>query len=38
MTLIAALPFAFIMVLLCLGLCRGLVADKEHSARRLSRH
>ncbi|MFM4959972.1 BCCT family transporter [Aeromonas caviae] len=36
MTLIAALPFAFIMVLLCLGLCRGLVADKEHSARRLS--
>lgn len=36
MTLIAALPFAFIMVLLCLGLVRGLIADKEHSARRLS--
>ncbi|RQM59234.1 BCCT family transporter, partial [Aeromonas enteropelogenes] len=36
MTLIAALPFAIIMVLLCLGLWRGLVADREHSARRLS--
>ncbi|GAA4501824.1 BCCT family transporter [Pseudaeromonas paramecii] len=36
MTLIAALPFAFIMLLLCLGLWRGLIADKEHSSRRLS--
>ena len=36
MTLIAALPFAGIMLLLCYSLWRGLQADKEHSSRRLS--
>ena len=36
MTLIAALPFTGIMLLLCYSLCRGLQADKAHSTRRLS--
>lgn len=36
MTLIAALPFAGIMLLLCYSLWRGLQADLAHSTRRLS--
>lgn len=36
MTLIAALPFAGIMLLLCYSLWRGLQADLTHSTRRLS--
>ena len=36
MTLIAALPFTGIMLLLCYSLLRGLQADKAHSTRRLS--
>ncbi|WP_211234026.1 BCCT family transporter [Chitinilyticum litopenaei] len=36
MTLIAALPFAFIMLLLCAGLWRGLLADHLHFSRELS--
>jgi choline/glycine/proline betaine transport protein len=36
MTLIAALPFAFVMLLLCFGLLRGLRADAFHSQQKLS--
>ncbi|MBE9610173.1 BCCT family transporter [Chitinilyticum litopenaei] len=36
MTLIAALPFAMIMLLLCVGLWRGLLADRLHFSRELS--
>jgi len=36
MTLIAALPFTLIMLLLCLGLWRGLLADRLHFSRELS--
>lgn len=36
MTLIAALPFTCIMLLLCYSLLRGLRADRAHSSRRLS--
>lgn len=36
MTLIAALPFAMIMLLLCVGLIRGLFADRLHFSRELS--
>ncbi len=36
MTLMAALPFAGIMLLLCYSLWRGLQADLAHSTRRLS--
>lgn len=36
MTLIAALPFACIMLLLCYSLWRGLQADLAHSSRHLS--
>ncbi|PRC95220.1 BCCT family transporter [Solimicrobium silvestre] len=36
MTLIAALPFGFVMLLLCVGLLRGLQADALHSQQKLS--
>lgn len=36
MTLISALPFAFIMLLLCAGLLRGLAADRRHFSQPLS--
>jgi choline/glycine/proline betaine transport protein len=35
MTLVAALPMAFIMVLLCYGLWRGMSADRAHYSREL---
>ena len=36
MTLVAALPVALIMLVLCFGLWRGLVADRAHSKQDLS--
>ena len=36
MTLVAALPVALIMLVLCFGLWRGLVADRAHSMQDLS--
>ena len=36
MTLVAALPVALIMLVLCYGLWRGLVADRAHSTQDLS--
>ena len=36
MTLISALPFAFIMLLLCAGLLRGLAVDRHHFSQPLS--
>ena len=36
MTLIAALPFCFIMLLLCAGLWRGMAVDRLHFARGLT--
>ncbi len=36
MTLVAALPVALIMLVLCYGLWRGLVADRAHSMQELS--
>jgi choline/glycine/proline betaine transport protein len=36
MTLVAALPVAIIMLLLCYGLWRGMAADRAHYARKLA--
>jgi choline/glycine/proline betaine transport protein len=35
-TLIAALPFTAIMLLLCFSLCKGLAADREHFSQKFS--
>jgi choline/glycine/proline betaine transport protein len=36
MTIVAALPFAVVMLLLCVGLLKGLCADELHARQKLS--